>query len=506
MNVLLIYPRYPTTFWSFQHALKFVAKKAAFPPLGLLTVASLLPEDWNLRLIDLNSTDLCDGDLQWADCVMISAMLVQRESADQVLSRCATLAKPVIAGGPLFTALKEEYLPRVSHLVAGEGEETIPLFVEDFKAGCARKMYQSEEFPDLTQSPIPRWDLIRVNDYASMMIQNSRGCPFNCEFCDVTTLFGHRPRLKTPVQFVAELQAIYDMGWRGGVFVVDDNFIANKKAIKEMLPSVIHWMEQRDHPFTFFTEASINIAEDDELLDMMVRAGFDSVFIGLETPNEESLRECSKTQNLGRDLVASIHKLHGRGLAVMGGYIVGFDNDDHNIFARQKRFIQETGVVTAMVGLLQALPNTRLWRRLRDENRLAAPSTGDNTDGSVNFIPAMGRQNLIRGYVTLLRAIYSPKLFHQRLFTFLENYNKPTCPMRQPGMEQVPALIKSIFYMGVLGNGISQWYFWKTLVKTLAWYRQALPEAITLMIYGHHFRKVARRLSRDALLVIEYSG
>lgn len=499
MNVLLLYPRYPVTFWSFKYALKFVGKKTAFPPLSLLTVASMLPDDWNIRLLDLNIKNLFDRDLQWADVVMVSAMLVQKESADQVLERCARLGKTTIAGGPLFTALHEEYTGLVDHLILGEAELTLPLFLEDFSEGRALPIYRSEEFPALAETPIPRWDLIRTKDYASMMVQYSRGCPFNCEFCDVTTLFGHKPRLKKPEQFIAELQSIYDQGWRGSVFVVDDNFIGNKKAIKEMLPGVVEWMERHDHPFTLFTEASINIAEDDELIDLMVRAGFDNVFIGIETPSEESLKECSKTQNVKQDLVASIQKLQGRGLAVMGGYIVGFDHDDETIFSRQIKFIQESGVVTAMVGLLQALPNTRLWYRLKEQGRLADSATGNNTDGTLNFTPVMNRETLVQGYRNLVKTLYSPKQFHERLTRFLENYEKPDFFKKTPSLRQFGAFFKSIFYLGILGNGISQWYYWKTVVKAAVRYRSAFVETITLMIYGYHFRKVAEKIYRNTL-------
>lgn len=494
MNVLLLYPRYPVTFWSFKYAVKFVGKKTAFPPLGLLTVAAMLPENWNLRLVDLNITNLSDRDLRWADCVMISAMLVQKDSVDRVLKRCERFGNRTIAGGPLFTALSDEYTDRVDHLVLGEAERVLPVFLNDLAEGRPRSLYRAEGFPDLSETPLPRLDLIRGKDYASMMVQFSRGCPFDCEFCDVTTLFGHRPRLKKPAAFMAELQAIYDSGWRGGVFVVDDNFIGNIRAIKAMLPSLIDWMEHHGHPFTLFTEASINIADDDELIDLMVRAGFDNVFIGLETPSEESLRECSKVQNLKHDLTTSIRKLQNRGLGVMGGYIVGFDSDDENIFSRQIKFIQETGVVTAMVGLLQALPNTRLWQRLKEENRLFETATGNNTDGSLNFIPAMNREKLVEGYRSLVKTIYSPKQFYERLTTFLDNYKPSGISRKRPDFRRLFAFFKSMVYMGVLGNGISQWYYWKMVVKAAVRYRSAFSEAITLMIYGHHFRKVAKRL------------
>ena len=506
MNILMVYPRYPVTFWSFKYSLKFVSKKTAFPPLGLLTVAAMLPTDWNLRLVDMNIRNLKGKDVKWADYVMISAMLTQKESVEHVLKQCKRYGKKVIAGGPLFTALSEEYAPKIDHLILNEAERTLPLFLKDLAEGRPKKIYRADGFSDLAETPIPRWDLIKVKDYATLLVKYSRGCPFNCEFCDVTILFGHRPRLKSAEQFLEELQAIYDTGWRGSLFIVDDNFIGNKRAIKSMLPKVIDWMKDHRHPFTLFTEASINLAEDDELIDLMVKASFDSVFVGLETPNEASLKECSKMQNISLDVEAAIKKLQKAGLEVLGGYIIGFDSDDESIFSRQIKFIQETGVVTAMVGLLQALPNTKLWQRLKEENRLADCSTGNNTDGSLNFIPAMDRNTLMEGYRKLVKTIYSPKYYYQRVSRFLENYNKPATRKKRITLRDLKAFFRSIFYLGVLGNGISQWYYWKIVIKSAAFHRRAFPETITLMVFGHHFRKVANKIYRGSLLKDEQAA
>ena len=495
MNILMVYPRYPVTFWSFKYVLKYISKKAAFPPLGLLTVAAMLPEDWNVRLVDLNIEKMHDSDLQWADFVMISAMLVQKNSVNEVLQQCQRLKKKVIAGGPLFTARPEEYADLVDHLILNEAECTLPPFLSDLARGTAQRVYRSNEFPALQKTPLPRWDLAKINYYALLMIQFSRGCPFNCEFCDVTSLFGHNPRIKTEEQFLQELQSIYDIGWRGGLFIVDDNFIGNKKAIKSMLPKIVTWMQARNYPFEMLTETSINIADDDELIHLMTQAGFTDVFIGLETPNEESLQECSKNQNCKRDMSAAIKKLQAAGLQVFGGYIVGFDHDDENIFARQIKFIQETGVVTAMVGLLQALPNTKLWHRLKKENRLADSSSGDNTDGSLNFIPRMDKTKLISGYNKLIKTIYSPRYYYQRVNEFLKTYQPiPVIRKHRYSLQRLKALLKSVFYIGILGNGVTQWYYWKLLLKTLIFYRHSFAEAMTLIVYGHHFRKMAKKL------------
>ena len=492
MNVLMIYPEYPVTFWSFKYALKYVSKKAAFPPLGLLTVAAMLPEDWNIRLVDLNIIKIRDADLKWADYVMISAMLTQKESVSEILQQCLRMGKKVIAGGPLFTGASEEYMHLVDHLILNEAEITLPLFMKDLREGHPKNAYHSLEFPALTATPLPRWDLIDIDNYAALMIQYSRGCPYDCEFCDITTMLGQKPRMKNIDQFLNELQALYNRGWRRSIFIVDDNFIGNKAAIKRLLPLVIGWMKSHDYPFELFTQASINIADDEELIRLMVEAGFNQVFIGLETPNEVSLKECSKNQNCKRDVTAAIKKLQASGLGVMGGYIVGFDNDDESIFARQIKFIQESGVVTAMVGLLNALPNTRLWQRLKDENRLELTASGNNTDGSINFIPKMDKTKLIEGYRIIIKTIYSPSVYYKRVCQFLEYYNPVI--KRKNDAARFGALLKSIFYLGIWGNGITQWYYWKLFIKALIFHRKSFTEIITLMIYGHHFRKIAKRV------------
>jgi len=369
MNVLLIYPKYPDTFWSYTYALRFIGKKAAFPPLGLLTVAALLPDEFQKRLVDTNVDCLNDEDLSWADMAFVGGMAVQRDSAKQIIARCRQSGVKVIAGGPLFTAEPEAF-GEVDHLVLDEAECTLPSFVEDLKNGCPKKVYRASGFCDLRHTPIPSWQLIRMKKYASMSIQFSRGCPFKCEFCNVTTLFGHRPRLKTPQQVIAELDRIYATGWRSNIFFVDDNFIGNRGYLKtHLLPALIEWRKDKKG-CVFFTEASINLADDPELLDMMVTAGFDSVFIGIESPDEACLTECHKTQNKNRDLLESVGIMHRSGLQVMGGFIVGFDSDTQSIFQRQIDFIAQSGIVTAMVGMLQAPPGTRLFDRLQRESRV----------------------------------------------------------------------------------------------------------------------------------------
>ena len=405
MNILLVYPEYPATFWSFKHVLKYIAKKAAYPPLGLLTIASMLPEKWNLKLIDANVNELKDEDIAWADMVFISAMIVQKDSAQQIINRTKNLGKKVVAGGPVFTTQPEKF-KGVDHFVLNEAEITLPLFLEDLKKGKAKPLYTSKERPDITKTLVPAWSLIDLKDYATMCIQYSRGCPFNCEFCDIVIMNGRIQRAKAPEQMINEIQSLYEAGWRGPLFIVDDNFIGNKVNVKKMLPLFIEWQKTHKYPFKLITEASTNLAEDKELMQMMSTANFYKVFLGIETPCVESLKECGKMQNVSRDLGEAVKIIHQNGMQVMGGFIVGFDSDPENIFEAQIKFIQQVGVVTAMVGVLTALPQTRLWRRLKAENRLLSDSTSEATDGNLNFIPKLGKEMIERGFKKILYNIY----------------------------------------------------------------------------------------------------
>jgi radical SAM superfamily enzyme YgiQ (UPF0313 family) len=408
MKILFIYPEFPDTFWSFKYALRFIHKKASSPPLGLLTVAAMLPPEWEKRLVDLNVANLTDKDIAWADYVFIGAMAVQRKSVHQVISRCKGVGVKIVAGGPLFTQEYEKF-GDVDHFVLNEAEVTLPHFLKDLEQGHAGRIYSTSEFPDIKTTPVPQWELIDLKKYASMSIQFSRGCPFNCDFCNVTALLGHIPRIKSAEQIISELDALYDRGWREGVFFVDDNFIGNKKSLKnELLPALIEWQKTKKG-ITFNTEASINLADDKPLMNLMVAAGFDQVFIGIETPDEGSLAECNKSQNKNRDLVEDVKILQRAGLQVQGGFIVGFDNDTPSIFQRQIDFIQKSGIVTAMVGLLQAPLGTRLYERLKQEGRLSGPLTGDNVDGTTNIIPIMNLDTLHEGYKDILANIYSPE-------------------------------------------------------------------------------------------------
>ncbi len=497
MRILLVYPRYPDTFWSFRYALKFIGRKASFPPLGLLTVAAMLPGEWEKRLVDMNVRPIADSDLAWADYALISAMAIQRESAQEVIARCRRLGVKTVAGGPLFTACYEAF-PEVDHLVLGEAEINLPPFLEDLHRGEAMRIYADERRADLRETPIPLWELVDVRKYASMNIQYSRGCPFDCEFCDITALFGRRPRSKTREQLVAELESLYTRGWRGAMFFVDDNFIGDREKLKrEILPAMIDWMEEKGRPFYFYTEASIDLADDPGLMELMARAGFEEVFIGIETPHEGGLVESGKVQNRNRDMLASVRLIQQAGLQVHAGFIVGFDSDPPSIFDRQIRFIQESGIVTAMVGMLTALRGTRLYRRLLSEGRLLGDASGNNTGIALNFIPRMDPRALISGYRTILDTIYSPRNYYPRVIRLLSEYRP--LPMGkihlQPGY--LRAFFKSIMFLGVIGK--ERLHFWKLFFWSLIRKPRLFPLAITYAIYGFHFRKVAEKIGADEM-------
>jgi radical SAM superfamily enzyme YgiQ (UPF0313 family) len=419
-------------------------------------------------------------------------MTIQRKSAQEVIFRCRQREVKIVAGGPLFTACHDDF-PEVDYLVLGEAELTLPPFLADLRTGRARHLYSDDQLADLTITPIPLWNLIEVRNYAAMNIQYGRGCPFDCEFCDITALFGRIPRSKSLKQLIAELESLYVRGWRGAVFFVDDNFIGDKKKLKrEVLPAIIDWMEEKERPFYFYTEASIDLADDPQLMELMVRAGFEEVFIGIETPYEESNAESGKVQNRNRDLLSSVKSIQRAGLQVHGGFIVGFDSDPPSIFDKQILFIQESGIVTAMVGLLSAIRGTRLHQRMSLEGRLLGEGTGSNTPLDLNFVTRMKTDELLRGYQTILNTIYTPKNYYQRVIRLLREYR----PLHlgkfhlQPGY--VGALFKSMLFLGVVGK--ERLYFWKLFFWTLIRKPRLFPLAITYAVYGYHFRKVAENI------------
>jgi len=491
MRALLIYPEYPDTFWSFKHALKFIRKRAALPPLGLLTIGAMLPKEWPKKLVDVNVAKLTEKDLAWADYAFISGMVVQRESAREIIARCKEAGLKIVAGGPLFTSEYDEF-EDVDHFVLNEAELTLPPFLADLEKGCAQHIYETSEFCDIRKTPAPMWELMDLKHYASMSIQFSRGCPFDCEFCNVTALFGHRPRIKTAEQIIAELDGLYDQGWRGQVFFVDDNFIGNKGYLKNhLLPALIQWQKgKKGVPFN--TEASVNLADDEPLMEMMVQAGFDAVFIGIETPNEESLAECNKQQNKNRNLLESVKRMQRAGLQVTGGFIVGFDSDTPSIFQRQIEFIQKSGIVTAMVGLLNAPPGTRLYERMRKEGRLIGIISGDNIDGTTNILPKMGLDALREGYRNIMQQIYSPQHYYKRALTFLREYKAPK--IRTPlDFQRLLGLLRSSIRLGIFGK--ERFQYWKILFWALFRRPQLFTLTITFAIYGYHFRRICKLIN-----------
>jgi radical SAM superfamily enzyme YgiQ (UPF0313 family) len=491
MRALLVYPEWPDTYWSFKHALPFEGKRSVFPPLGLLTVAALLPKTWEKRLVDINVRAVTDADLQWADVVMVSAMLVQKDSMLEVLARCRARGLRTVVGGPI-TSCMAELSQYADHLVVGEAEELVAGLVADLENGKAKPLYQAAELPGLDSTPLPDLELINPKYYSSMAIQYSRGCPFNCEFCDIIEIYGRKPRTKTPDQVVAELELLYARKWRGPIFIVDDNFIGNKRKAKELLPVMAEWNERHGRPFRFYTEASINLADDAALLQMMKEASFDRVFLGIETPAEESLKEAQKMQNTRRSLLDSVRRIQSYGMEVMAGFIVGFDNDPEDIFERQVRFIQDSAIPLAMVGLLQAVPGTQLYRRLQKEGRIVNGGNGDNLDCRLNFVPKMDPQRLLDGYRWILQRIYRPDVYYERVRRFLEQY-RPTHAGRGRSLtfSDFQALLRSILKQGIFSR--HAFSYWRLFLAASTRYRKSFAAAIRLAIMGYHFQKLTRR-------------
>ena len=491
MKVLLVYPEFPDTYWSFRHALTFEGKRSAFPPLGLLTVSAMLPATWERRLVDMNVRRLKPADIEWADIVFASAMIVQKESLEQVVELCKARGKRVVVGGP-YVSTSAEHLPDADHIFVGEAETTLPEFLLDLERGETRHIYQAAERPALSHTPVPDFSLAELGRYSAMSVQYSRGCPFSCEFCDIIEIYGRVPRTKSNEQMLSELDALRELGWRGLLFIVDDNFIGNKRNVRRLLPDLIEWSERHGRPFSFITEASVNLAEDDELLAMMRRANFRRVFLGIETPVEESLKEAQKGQNTRRDLLESVRKIQSYGMEVMAGFIVGFDNDPEDIFERQINFIHESAIPLAMVGLLTALPDTQLWRRLKREGRLLKESSGNNTEGSLNFVPRMEKERLVEGYRRILRTIYSPAEYYQRALDCLSHLTQGPEPRRSNILSDVAAFMRVTLALGVRDRARVE--FWRYMKHTLISHRQNFAHAVTLAAMGYHFRKLTEVL------------
>ena len=499
-NVLMVYPEIPETFWSFKHSLAFIGKKATFPPLSLLTVAALLPSRYSVRIIDLNVERLKSKDIDAADLVFVSAMLVQRVSLERVIARCKERGKTVVAGGPYPTSSCES-IEGVDYFVLGEAELTLPSFIADWESGRAKRIYASDQRADISLTPPPRYDLIDMRPYSSMLLQYSRGCPFNCEFCEIVELFGRVPRVKGALQFLAELESLYALGYRGDIFIVDDNFIGNKAQVKELLRILSVWQEDHGRPFSFFTEASIDLAKDEELLDLMVSAGFTMAFIGIETPVEASLELTGKRQNIGISLLDSVHRIQAKGIEVTGGFILGFDADPADIAERQIAFIRESGIATAMVGLLTALPGTRLFKRLLAEGRILGESSGENTHAlELNFIPKIPAPELVASYEAVLKAIYEPGAYFERCLAFLRRLPRRGSASRGFGgarsaLSDCRALILSLLRQGFSRHGERYFGFLGSVLIERA---RLFPKAVELSIKGYNLFKTTEGYLSEA--------
>ncbi len=417
--------------------------------------------------------------------VYVGAMAMQRESAHQVVSRCRKAGVKTVAGGPLFT-LEHQSFKDVDHFVLNEAEVTLPFFLGDLAHGCPGSIYTSSDIAEIRLTPLPAWDLVNIHDYEVMTVQFSRGCPHNCDFCNVPVMFGHKARTKSASQIIAELDALYDLGWRKTVVLAEDNFIGNKRELKSrVLPALIEWRKDK-RGIVFRTEASVEMADDEELLQLMYNAGFDAVFIGIETPNEIGLSECGKSQNQHRDLLSDIRRIQRRGIEVSGGFIVGLDSDTDAVFQQQVDFIQQSGIVTAMVNLLQAPTGTPLYERLVRENRVRGRPSGDSTDGTTNIVPRMDMEDLRSGYRSILEQIYAPKQYYSRVKTFLRIFEPPKAflPLERA---HVAALFRTFYYLGL--TGIERAHFWQLILWTLFHRPRLFPKAVTLAITGYHCRR-----------------
>lgn len=488
MKVLLINPEFPDTYWSFRHALPFEGKRSAFPPLGLLTVSALLPAGWERRLIDLNVQTLKTSDIDWADMVFTGAMLVQKDSLKQVLKRCKTRGKRVVVGGPYVTTTIED-LPDADHIFVGEAETTLPQFIKDLAGGVAKRRYEPVERPPLSATPLAHFNLANLKRYSAMCVQYSRGCPFSCEFCDIIEIYGRVPRTKSIQQMLTEFEALRDLNWRGTVFIVDDNFIGNKKNVRLLLPAIAEWQKRNGYPFSLLTESSVNLADDERLLENMREAGFRRVFLGIETPVEESLKEAQKSQNRG-NLLASVEKIQSYGMEVMAGFIVGFDNDPEDIFERQIDFIRKSAIPLAMVGLLNALPDTQLWKRLVREGRILGEASGNNTSCTLNFKTRMDPAMLIQGYQSIMRTIYAPREYYQRALDSMKRTAQQFVeqPQHYNIISAFTAFARVMLKLGIVDSERKE--FWRFFTQALVKHHDRIAETLRLAAMGYHFRKL----------------
>jgi radical SAM superfamily enzyme YgiQ (UPF0313 family) len=508
VKVLMVWPSFPPSFWGFEGVLEMIPERAMTPPLGLITVAALCPATWQIRLIDHAFEELRDEDLKWADLVMVSAMHAQRADALHILGRARAFNKRTFVGGPWSSTDPEAALAVADHVMVGEAEEAFPGIAAALENGTAHALYRIIDKPDMTRSPVPRFDLLHREKYTSMPIQFSRGCPFQCEFCDIITIYGRRPRAKTPTQVIRELDVLRNLGWRNEVFIVDDNFIGNHAQALALTRELIEWQKLHKQPFSFYTEASIDLASREELMDAMVAANFMYVFIGIETPSSEALKESRKFQNLRKNNVDQVRIIQEKGLWVLAGFIVGFDSDDETIFARQLEFINLTAIAWAMAGILMAPPTTALFDRMKREGRLIEDSQSIMQFGLPNFRTVLPLAVLLRGLCTLLEGLYQPDAFFERAYNSLKVW-QPKATQKPPylGMKyNLQVLFSSIWRQGIRSDyRLSYWRFLYRMVALCRHSPAKLWLGFTVLLSAHHFvlysKVVIKHLEEEADLV-----
>jgi radical SAM superfamily enzyme YgiQ (UPF0313 family) len=491
IKALLVWPKIPNSFWAFSGMLKLLPEKVVMPPLGLITVAALCPPNWALRLVDEAVEELTDADLRGADLVMVGGMEVQKAGMHEVLARARRLGKRTIVGGPYASSEPERMLALADHVVVGEPDEVFADIAAALEAGTARRLFKITDRPDVTRTPVPRFDLLNVANYASMSIQFSRGCPFQCEFCDIITLYGRRPRTKHPQQVLAELDVLLSLGWMKQVFIVDDNFIGNHQRALELCVELEKWQQAHGFPVMFHTEASMDLAGKSALIEAMVKANFLYVFLGIESPSKEALRETRKFQNLAMDPVSCIDRLHQKGLWVTGGFIVGFDSDTEDIFDRQIEFIERAAIPWVLLNSLHAMPHTALYDRMRNEGRLLVDSQHSSGDTNPpNFQTKLATGVLLRGLAKTLAAIYEPKAFYERAWRSMQKWEtrKSQRAAKQPSALGIMVIVaRSIWHQGITSNYKKE--YWKYALRILSHYALNPPKiwmAATVMISGHH--------------------
>lgn len=492
---LLVSPRFPEySFWNYREVCELFGARYPAAPLGLVTAAALLPQEWEIRLLDLNVQEMETAAIDWADIVMSGGMIPQQRSILSLIELCHGRGKRIAVGGQDPTSQPDVYAS-ADFLVLDEGEMTIPKFLADLEAGATRGIYRSEVKPDVTQSPAPRFDLLDLTKYLHVGVQFSRGCPFNCEFCDIIELYGRRPRAKEPRQILRELESLYRLGYRGHVDFVDDNFIGNKKSVMAFLPELLRWSQERNFPFYFSTEATITLADDPRLLAMMEAVDFRYVFVGIETPDENILALTRKKQNTRHPIVDSVHRLYQHGMVVTAGFIVGFDGETRSAAGSMAACVEATGIPMAMVGLLTALPNTQLTRRLEREGRLPEdyslqrPGDADQATSGLNFAPSRPRIEILEDYASILSRLYSPKSYFDRVLRaagLLRRQPKQLGSARGR-LRELAALGAVVWRLGFARE--TAWYFWRNLLKILGARPKNFEAAVHLMALFLHFRK-----------------